>query len=137
MNENDTPVETQQQQAHRLATEKFILVGSSASADSLIVQTEAGTGSKYVVVVTKLPEYHGQGGSHLISLLQPWQKNMAYELMDGEEIHPSYLAEKLLRDGKSVNEVHGGDFAAMCLTVNWATSRHADRTAEFRLTGNV
>lgn len=104
--------------AARDAAQKFRLTGSDWSMESVYAAAEAGTGSRYAVVITRLPESaHGkEGGTHLISLLQPWQANMVFTV-DGYEIHEDYLLEKLTPRDRVARGLHGGDAQAVVLLV--------------------
>lgn len=108
-----TPFQRQYKDAER----KYKIMQTGGSLQGVYVTAEAGTGSRYAVVVTRMPNpgAEHEGGRHLISLLQPWQANMVFSLYDGEEIDPSYVVEKLLGDRR-----HGGDAAGVVITVNTA-----------------
>lgn len=110
----------------RDAQQKFRITAQGGSSDGVYVNAEAGTGSRYAVVITPVPHPGAgkEGGQHLISLLQPWQTNMVFTV-DGGEIHPDYVLEKLLPRGKSMDQVHGGDAQAVVLAVNAAAGMMA------------
>ena len=97
-----------------------------ASGDRTItvVIAEADTGSRYTVVSTPLPwqaEPYLGGAPTLITLLSPWQA--AYTLQDDGTLHIDYVREKL---GRRRLGVHGGDLAAVALTVGYALRRPVD-----------
>jgi hypothetical protein len=108
---------------------QFVVLGEAGTAESVYVTAENGCGSAFRCMVSKVPAvaYGDAGGQHLISLLQPWQKNMVFTV-DGGEIHTDYLAEKLLRDGRSMRDVHPGDVAGMVDIVNYAVTKYAELT---------
>jgi hypothetical protein len=110
------------QQQYKDAELKYKVTEIGGSAKGVYVSAEAGTGSRYAVVVSPMPHPGGdrEGGQHLISLLQPWQGNMVFTAYPGEEIDPSYVMEKLVPRERSVATVHGGDAAGIVITVNTA-----------------
>lgn len=79
------------------------------------VEAAAGTGSRYVVVATKLVKAAATqlNGTHVISVLYPTSRTFVASQGD---IHMSYVHEKVY-DNRSV---HGGDLAAMTATIQWA-----------------
>lgn len=113
---------TPAQRQYKEAEKKFKVTDVGGSAQGVYVTAEAGTGSRYAAVVTRLP-YPGpdrEGGQHLISLLQPWQTNMVFTLHEDEQVHPDYLLEKLIPRDRTLATIHGGDAAGVVLTVNTA-----------------
>lgn len=105
--------------------------GQTEGIPIVVVEAEAQTGSKYVVVVTPLPlGWQGSlGGDVLVSVLQPWQTAGVYSAGTSDvtgtfrEMHVSYVAEKFLRPGAAWSLVHGGDVAAITKTINAAMAR--------------
>lgn len=91
--------------------ENFIgLTGMSREIHHVIA--EAGTSSRYSVVVTPLGHggRHEGGGSALVSVLSPWRS--AYPFQFEDDVHWTYVTEKLAK-----RNPHGGDIAALTLTV--------------------
>lgn len=120
------------------ATAEFRVVSQGANPHAFYAEAEAGTGSRYAVVISKLP-FAGaarEGGQHLISVLQPIQSNMAFTVFPGEEIHLDYLVEKLIARNRP-SGMSGGDLAGIYLTVNHVARMYGHateyaRTAEAR-----
>lgn len=112
-----SPFEQQWQRAEA----QFTVTNSGGSGSAVYLNAEAGTGSRYGIVISKLPMVAAarEGGLHLITVLQPWQTNMVFTV-DAGEIHPDYLMEKLLPKDRPRNQFHGGDVAALWLAVNKA-----------------
>lgn len=107
----------QQMTAWEEATHKFKVTNVGASMTAVYVNAEAGTGSRYTVVVSKLPlvAQQNEGGALLISLLQPRQASMVFTAYPGEVIHGDYVVEKLCKELQ-----YGGDRAGVVLAVNEA-----------------
>lgn len=112
--------------AARDAQQKFRITARGGNSDGVYLNAEAGTGSRYAVVITPVPNpgHSKEGGAHLISLLQPWQANMVFTV-DGGEIHPDYVLEKLSPRDKAPGQMHGGDAAALVMAVNAAADMMA------------
>lgn len=110
------------QSQQELASQNWEVLLEDRSPESMFVMAEAKTGSRYSVLISQLPYGAARmtGGDHLITVLQPWQTNYPITTYPGEKLHPSYIAEKLLRPGRALEETHGGDFEAICLTINHA-----------------
>lgn len=123
--------------AYHRASLQFRITRYSASEETCYVSSEAGTGSRYAVTVTKLPDDAAsrEGGRFLISVLAPWQTCYPIAVLD--EMHESYILEKLLRPGKDLGDVHGGDAAAIVLTVNEAIRSWKDMTGAMRLMADL
>lgn len=90
--------------------------------DTRYVEAEAGTGSRYVVVVTRLGMAQMvEGGPLLITVLWPWQD--AWTMAEEGYLDQSYVLEHLTvgrgRDGR----LHGGDLQALTMTIRHALSR--------------
>lgn len=103
------------------AVAEYVVVQQGGNPNSVYVEAEAGTGSRYAVVISKLP-FAGamrEGGQHLISVLQPIQSNMAFSVFPGEEIHLDYVHEKLIARNRP-SGMSGGDLAGIWKTVNHA-----------------
>lgn len=103
------------------AMAEYRVVLQGANPSSAYVEAEAGTGSRYAVVISKLPypAVAREGGDHLVSVLQPIQSNMVFSTFPGEEIHLDYLVEKLIARNRP-NGMSGGDIAGIWKTVNQA-----------------
>lgn len=82
------------------------------------VEAVAKTGSRYVVMVTRLRggEAVKEGGDRLISVVWPWQDCKVYT---GDWIEGSYVAEHLTA-GRYPDRMNGGDFAALTMTIQYA-----------------
>lgn len=121
MTETDTRADAQARE-YRAAQDAFRVMDNGASRSAVYASAEAKTGSRYAVVISELPlaARQAEGGTHLITLLQPWQACMVFSPMPGEKIHVDYVAEKLCPRDRPRNMVHGGDVAGAHLTVNYA-----------------
>lgn len=103
------------------ATAKHTVYGEERSLDRSVqyVEASAGTGSRYVVVLSKLGEAATKasgGGNLLVSVLYPRQAAYAIYVTGPADVPgDDYLIEKFCR-GLS----HGGDHAALCLTIREA-----------------
>lgn len=88
------------------------------------VEAEADTGSRYTVTTTVLPAGAAllAGGPILVTVTAPWIA--AYFLQSGGELHSSYVAEKFAPAGRDW-PLHGGDLAALTLTIAYALDRDA------------
>lgn len=108
------------------AMQKFRLVHDSGP-DLLrrYVSAEAGTGSRYAVVATRLPDPGPlmEGGPMVVTVLSPWQD--AWAMADSGELHSSYVAEHLTAGRYRDQRLHGGDLAALTLTIAHALRREA------------
>ena len=96
---------------------------SERSNEVTYAEAEAGTGSRYAVVVSTLgPEAQATlGGSKLVSVMYPWKA--VYPVASGADgLHETYIYEKFGRDGRIPE--FGGDAAALILTVRYALMVH-------------
>lgn len=100
---------------------KFTPVLIESNAGSVLVESNAGTGSRCVVVVTDLPEAARQtvgGGSKLVSVMYPW--TAVYPVNgNADSLTVDYLSEKFSGDVQSGRR-HGGDMAQVALAVKLA-----------------
>lgn len=110
------------------AAENWRAVGGEATPGSVYVQAEAKTGSKYIVAVAKLPDHPDIPGSHVVSIIQPWQT--AWLVTLPAEIELRYAMERFRNPARQPNEVHGGDLQAIAMTINYALSVYDQWTAE-------
>lgn len=86
------------------------------------VEAEAGTGSRYVVVVTRLGAGGArEGGPMLVSVVWPWQDCKVMQA-DGW-LDQSYVAEHLTDGRASERRLHGGDLWALTQTIRIALRR--------------
>ena len=129
------------QQQYQKALREYKTTAIGGNHHGTYMEAEAGAGSRYSVVIAPLPYPGGrkEGGQHLISLLQPWQANMVFTIDEGE-IHADYVLEKLIPRDRTLATVHGGDAAAIVITVNTAArlflnAVKADRRATDKLMG--
>lgn len=92
---------------------------------SVAIEAEAKTGSRYVVVCTALPRAAmlREGGPVLVTVLWPWQD--AWTLQWEGDLHASYVAEHLTDGRWKADTLHGGDLAALTLTIADALGREA------------
>lgn len=99
---------------------------SLPAAEIVEVNAEAGTGSRYFVVATPLsPLGRGVGGGPvLVTVLWPWQDSWC--LQYGGTLALSYVAEHLTVGRYRTDRLHGGDAAALTLTVATALGRYED-----------
>lgn len=124
------------EQHHREATEKWRVVaqfqdGKAGAVPEMAakftddwmtrhVEAEADTGSRYVVVATRLGiGGRREGGDVLVTVLWPWQD--AWPLSAGGYLDDSYIAEHLC--GGRGRNLNGGDLAALSLTIRHALGR--------------
>lgn len=88
-----------------------------------VVEAEADTGSRYVVVTTPLGGM-GQralGGPVLVTVCAPWHDSWALK-WDGP-LTAAYVAEHLTDGRWQRKALNGGDLAALTLTVCYALGR--------------
>lgn len=88
------------------------------------VEAEAGTGSRYTVVSTPLPQVAAMclgGGSHLITVVYPW--SVSYMLQRGGDLHWDYLMEKFVSPAREVRKTYAGDLMALAMTIAEVTGR--------------
>jgi hypothetical protein len=104
------------------ARDKYKITQQGANLNTIYVNAECGTGSRYAVTVTSLPYIAAlqEGGTHLITVLQPWQTSVVFQLMPGERISEDYIITKLLPRNRDASKVHGGDLFGLVETVNRA-----------------
>lgn len=94
------------------------------------VRADAGTGTNYVVITTPLdPAAKAEtGGPVLVVVYSPWQDVWAMQ-RDNEDhsnvVAASYVAEHLCQGRRSKKTLHGGDLAAITLTVAHALGRQS------------
>lgn len=102
------------------AEANYDLYQEATTDGAAYVAASNGTGSKYQVVAAFMPgESAGQvGGEILISVVQPWQT--CYAVSTDGDLDISYVAEKFLRPGRQMPDVHGGDLQGIYATVNAA-----------------
>jgi hypothetical protein len=84
-------------------------------------EAEAGTGSRYAVCVTPLPPGANEGGPVLVTVIQPWQD--CWALQPTGFLAQSYVEEHLSAGRYLDDRLHGGDMAALLLTVAHALGR--------------
>lgn len=79
------------------------------------VSAEAGTGSMYCATLHRLLPLGEAllGGKYLLTLVRPWS---ASYVVQGQQLHPSYFAEKFVPEWIQ----NGGDVAAAWRTCNEA-----------------
>jgi hypothetical protein len=89
------------------------------------VSAEARTGSRYSVTVTPLPidGRRYEGGPLLVTVTSPWTDS--WTLQRTGSLHVDYVAEHLTGRRAIENALHGGDLAALTLTVAYALDREA------------
>lgn len=101
------------------ATTNFALTGEDRTPDYSVqyVEANARTGSRYVVVISRLaPDVVASiGANKVISVLQPVQAAYAVSADGPDDLCDGYLIEKFCRGLE-----HGGDQAALCLTIRAA-----------------
>lgn len=92
---------------------------------SVHVVAEAGTGSRYSVVVTPLDKdsRDREGGPVVVTVLSPWTDAKVMQA-DGV-VAASYVAEHLTAGRWRDDRLHAGDLAALTLTVAHALGRDA------------
>lgn len=100
--------------------------GDEFGHEIVMVEAEAGTGSAYRVVVTPLGMVgRGRmGGPALVSVISPWSDTWA--LQYGGHLALSYVAEHLCEGRFRADRLHGGDAAALTLTIAYALGRYED-----------
>lgn len=118
----DAAVEARRQLDHAAALaayDKWHVVAETPFEHVRYVDAEAGTGSRYTVVASRLPDIARvmlSAPVH-VSVVYPWRAS--YELQDRGYLAVSYLLEKLGKPGRepSLAEYHWGDVVALALTV--------------------
>lgn len=93
----------------------------SETGEAAVVEAQADTGSRYQVVVVRLPALAGEvlGGRWLISVIQPWQNTWTVSHRPTELAVP-YLVEHLGNPHRAYDRHHGGDVRAVQLAVGVA-----------------
>lgn len=93
--------------------------------ESRIVEAEAKTGSRYVVVATRLGHFgQREGGPVLVSVVWPWQDCKV--MQDNGFLDVSYVAEHLT-DGRGYEaRLHGGDAQALTMAIRLLLDREED-----------
>jgi hypothetical protein len=88
------------------------------------VVAEAGTGSRYSVIVTVLGDTSvlHEGGRYLVSVLAPWQNCWTWS---GGDMDMVYVGEHLKDPTTKI--MHGGDLAALTHAVNRTLSLASKR----------
>lgn len=81
------------------------------------VVAQAGTGSRYSVIVSTLSETSRihEGGRFLVTVLAPWQNCWTWTT---GEMDMAYVTEHLGNPNREVH--HGGDIVALTMTINRA-----------------
>lgn len=85
-----------------------------------LVEAAAGTGSRFLVVVTPLGPW-GQwatSGQAMVAVQHPWAG--VYPMQYDGTLHSGYVQEKLVPSGRVVN---AGDLAGLTLTIGFALGR--------------
>lgn len=111
------------------AAQAWHATNGSATTEAVYVNAEAGTGSRYSVVVSKMPPLGAEkeGAGWLVSVLQPWQTCYPVSFLD--PLHLDYVLEKFCRPGADARLIHGGDARAMQATINMALGKFEEWTA--------
>jgi hypothetical protein len=121
-------LKTQFQEAMDAAREKWVATNGSATPGAVHVNAEAGTGSRYSVLVTAMPPTgYREGAGWLVSVMQPWQTCYPVSYLEG--LHFDYAVEKFMRPGQDRDRLHGGDAMAMVMTINFALTHFEEWTA--------
>lgn len=91
------------------------------------VRAEAGTGSNYLVVATPLGSLGERetGGPVLITVINPWQDCWSLQDDPHRTLALSYVAEHLTDGRWRSRRMHGGDVAALTLTIAHILGRKA------------
>lgn len=116
------------ERAAKAAREQYQVLTEAVDLREAYVEAQAGTGSRYVVVATVLPAdaREREDGRWLVSVVWPWQD---CKVVDGQ-VEERYVMEHLT-DGKAFDgRLHGGDMAALTLTVRRALSHAGAGIAE-------
>lgn len=86
------------------------------------VEAEAKTGSRYVVVATRLGVGGArEGGPVLITVLWPWQD--AWTLAEGGYLDESYVAEHLTDGRYAGRRLNAGDLVALTMAIRHVLGR--------------
>lgn len=80
-------------------------------ADVTYVEAVAGTGSRYIVVITELPRDTEDGP--LVSVLSPWR---TCKLFSASEVSISYVLEHFADPARDIQNL--GDLMALTKTIN-------------------
>lgn len=114
--------------AGRKAAENWTVTDGGASLESVYVNAEARTGSRYAVQVSLCPGHVREGGAYLISVIQPWRAT--YVVADLYAMHLDYVIEKLRNPAAAGHAIHQGDAVAIHQTVNYALAMYEGWTTE-------
>ncbi|QGJ96485.1 hypothetical protein SEA_BEATUSCOMEDENTI_46 [Arthrobacter phage BeatusComedenti] len=125
-----TTLAEQFQQDFKKAEEVWGVYSGDSTTESVWVEAEAQTGSKYVVMISKVPELMSRsvGATHLVSIIQPWQ--VCYPIGGLYELTPDYVMEKFRNPSRDPRNVHGGDLAALTKTINYAIGKYEQWCSE-------
>lgn len=103
------------------AVNNFIVIGCERTSGVALIDAEARTGTRYIVVASRLG-MNGSwtlGGKTLISVVYPSTASTAYPVnSEWRGLHDAYLMEKFCRNLK-----YGGDCAALVLAIRAAVSQ--------------
>jgi hypothetical protein len=114
------------------AKAKFEMVNWWQNADVIVGEAQAGTGSRYLAVATRLPgtSHRAFGAPVLVSLLSPWEA--AYPMWGDSHghLHARYVGEKLGGRKWQDRVLHGGDWCALTLLVGRLLERPVDPAAD-------
>lgn len=110
------------------AASRFRGVGLASADNVRYGEAEAGTGSRYAVAATWLPEdaARREGGSILVTVTAPWKAVMVVH--EHMYLEASYAAEKLCA-GRDVT--HGGDLTALILLIGGVANVRVDPVGDF------
>jgi hypothetical protein len=110
------------------AKAKFKMVNWWQNADVIVGQAQAGTGSRYLAVATRLPGDSRTvfGGPMLVLVFSPWQAACPMEDADRGYLHANYLGEKLTGRRWLDGTLNGGDWCALTLLVGRLLERPVD-----------
>jgi hypothetical protein len=111
---------------YEAADQAWYTTSGDSTPNTVWVQGEARTGSKYEVLISKLPEIPSSG-KYLVSVMQPWQT--CYPIADLWELAPEYVLERFKNPVRERSEVHGGDVAGVTRAINYAISKYEEWTA--------
>lgn len=94
----------------------WYVTAEEQSPDVAYVEAEAKTGSRYAVIVSRLPGFSSvrEGGPFLVTVLQPWQDAWP---ANGPGLVEPYVLERL-GGGEAVRSIR--DLTALTLTINKA-----------------
>jgi hypothetical protein len=114
----------------RAAASRFEVTHEDRGVDVRVGEASAGTGSRYLAVVSLLPptSWRGFAAPAVVSVLSPWPA--VYPMHLEGYLHARYVGEKLAADRYRRGTINGGDWVALTLLVGRLLERPVDPVAD-------